>query len=172
MTSRRGLSLIEMVAAIGVISILAGMSITLIHSLLRVERTERVSLVQQNTLARLSREFRQDVRAAEATEPAGDVAQPLTSIVLKSSADEAIEYRIQDDSIVRTWRRGEKVERVETFKLRSGASAHLMVSEKPSQPVVSLLIDRKMGKRGAGDSREFRVDARLGRDHRFEAVGG
>lgn len=171
MTNRRGFSLIEMVAAIGVISILTGLSVTLIHSLLRVERIERAALVQQNTLVRLSREFRQDVREARATEPSGDVAEPLTNIVLQSSAGDAVEYRIRNDSVVRTWRRAEKAERTETFKLPSGATAHLMVSRKPGQAVVSLLIDRKAGKRGEGESREFRVDARVGRDHRFEAAG-
>ena len=171
MTNRRGLSLIEMVAAIGVMAILAGLSVTLISSLLRVERLERASLVQQTTLARLSREFRQDVRAARATEPSGADAEPVASIVLMSSTADNIEYQIKDDSIVRARRRSEQVVQTDIFKLPPGSTAHLAVSGKPGQAVVSLLIDRKAGKRGEGNSREFRVDARLGRDQRFVAVG-
>ena len=91
--------------------------------------------------------------------------------MLTSSAADAIEYRIRADSIVRTRRRSDEVERTETFRLPSGGTARLMVSGKPGQAVASLLIDRKTGKRGDGSSREFRVDARLGRDHRFAGEG-
>jgi type II secretory pathway pseudopilin PulG len=171
MTNRRGLSLIEMVAALGSIAILAGLGVTLIHSLLRVERSERASLAQQNNLARLSREFRQDVRGAHATEPAGDGAETLASILLKSSDQETVEYRIKGESIVRTRRHAEKIVRTETFKLPSVGTARLTVSGSSGQTVVSLLVDRKAGKRGEGDSREFRVDARLGRDRRFVGAG-
>lgn len=167
MTKRRGFSLIEMVAAIGGIVILAGLSVTLIHSLLRVERLERASLVQQTALAHLSRQFRQDVRSAQTVEPSGDDAGPLRGIVLKSPTHETIEYQAKDGSIVRTWRRSEKVERTESFKLSSEGTAQLSVSGKSDQAVVSLEIDRKAGKRGEVKSREFRVDARLGHDHRF-----
>ena len=171
MNNRRGLSLIEMVAAIGAISILAGLSVTIIHSLLRVERIERASLVQQATLSRLAQDFHRDARAAIGVEPSGDDSPPLEKIVFKLPADAQVEYVAKGDSIVRTERHAKDVQRTERFKLSPNASARLQTSGKPGQAVVSLMVDRKTGKRGEGSSREFRVDAMLGHDHRFAGKG-
>ena len=74
----RGYSLVEMVLVIGGLSIILGLCGSLLHTLLRLDRSGRESINDSTTLGRLARQFRRDVRSSHAAKPGDPGSLELT----------------------------------------------------------------------------------------------
>lgn len=98
-----GASLIELVFVIGIASVLVGISVTTIHRLLAAEREHERMVRSAVQLARLSRQFRDDVHAAVEAEIAADPAAelklaPASSATIVYTAAEATLTRVATDA--------------------------------------------------------------------------
>lgn len=171
MRARAGYTLIELVSAFGTVAVLAGLGVTLIQSLMRVERSGHALLVESATASRLAQQFRNDVRLARTVEPNEKNATPVDKIVLQLSENERVEYQTRGHTMVRSVRHDDREVRSEAFRLSSRATFHFEVAEEARKLFVKLLVAYQSGEKGEGAAREVRVDAELGRSRRFREAG-
>jgi prepilin-type N-terminal cleavage/methylation domain-containing protein len=165
---RRGYSLIEMLVVLTVGTVIVGISVAMLHSLLRAEQTGRDRVPQAGILARLAEQFRGDVAAALRQTPGARQAE--WPFVLAD--DRLVTYRALPGEVRREERTAGKLVRQESYVLASGSSAAIRVQGKDAPTVVNLII--VVGGEHPTAGREMRVTAVLGKDHRFtkSPVGG
>lgn len=147
---RRGFTLIEMIAAFTAGVVALGLSITLIQSLMRLDQSGRARLSEGAMLGQLARTFRDDVHAARSV-------QLGERLELRMSADEVITYGPDAGRLVRTRRVEGDVEHVESYRPPARSSPRFQQEEAMGRPFVILSFEPS----------SFRVEAALGRDHRF-----
>ena len=168
--SRRGFTLIEMLAAITVGSVMLGIGVGILHVLLRAEGTGRERVHQTQVLSRLAEQFRSDVGAAVRQIPAQGDRPKQWQFALADNR--TVTYRALPGEVRRDERTADKLVRQESYALPEGYTAVISVEREAKPAVASLVIAREPTPLAAG--REMRVAARLGKDHRFtkSPVGG
>jgi hypothetical protein len=136
---RRGYALIEMVLVIGGLTIILSLCGGLLHTLLRLDRAGRDSLSDATTLARLARQFRQDVRASREAKPGGPGSLELTR-----PDGPSVSYRIEAGRLLREEREKGAVRRRESYGVTrlgpvafdaDGSIVRLMLEKRPAGPV-------------------------------------
>jgi len=161
--NRRAYSLIEMLVAISMTTVLVGLAAGLIHVALKVDLEARARLAEDAGLARLASTFRDDVRAATAAE-----ARPDASLTLTAPGGTVIEYAIRPGRVARVVREGGQVRRRDGFALPTGASARWERFDDGGRPFIAFASERP-----AADNRPAwaatRIEAALGSDRRFLA---
>ncbi len=107
--SRRGYTLIEMLLVITGLAIVFGICVGMIHLLIRLDRGSRVRLAETTTIARLARQFRQDVHAAAA----------VRRIAGKDDAREGVELTLPEGRKVEYVREGDRLLRFDQSKAKA-----------------------------------------------------
>jgi prepilin-type N-terminal cleavage/methylation domain-containing protein len=135
--TRRGWTLIEVVAAIAVGSVIMGLGIALLHLLLRLDRETREDLRARAALARLAEQFRDDAHGAvgpASTPPhPGPWRFPLRG-------DRVAEYVQEADGLTRVERAGNEDQRRESYRLPAGTAVSVEVEESKSGRMAVLRI--------------------------------
>jgi type II secretory pathway component PulJ len=167
---RSGFTLVELLLVVGAITILLGLCAGLIHSLLRLDRIGRAHLGELAALGRVARQFRQDVRAAIRVEPAPGAAESAARLVLTQPAGRVVEYQARGAVLVRAEREGGQARRQEEFGLRSRGGARFLAREGDPGVFVTLVFARTAARTNEPLAAELRVEALLGKDHRFETT--
>ncbi len=162
MKGRRGFTLIEMVIVMTVGSVVTGLAVVLLGTLLHTENISRDHARQSTTLSRLAEQFRGDVRAATAVG-----SSDATSWEFAMEAPRTVIYRAESDALVRLERNGEELLRQERFSLPSGTAASMQIDKQPSATTVSLIVAPIEDDPPPRATRMIRFDAPLGADHRF-----
>jgi hypothetical protein len=165
--ARRGFSLIEVVLVIGGVAMLLGMSTGLLHLMLRLDRVGRSHYAETATIGRLSRQFRQDVRAAVGTKASDPDEGPLAKLELVMSEGHVVSYESRERGLTRTERQGESVRRREGYALPSCAGPRFLVRKDDDRVWVSLRLPRVAEPRPESLRHVLNVDALMGRDHRW-----
>ena len=162
MNRRRGYSLVEMVVVIATASVLLGLTVTLLYTLLRVERDGRDQIRHYTTLGRLAAQFRRDAHAATAASAIDNRQWKFTL-----SDNRAVTYRMEPGRLIRLEQAGEASPNRESFALPPGMTAAVEIDTDAEPTFVGLVMvptpegsERRRG-------RPIRIDAVLGRDHRF-----
>jgi hypothetical protein len=153
----------EMVAALTIGSVLLGIAVSVLALLMRVERIGREQVHQDAVTARLAQQFRDDVHAAtrlDATEAGKEGSWRLVF-----APDRTITYRALPQVIERDEMAAGKPVRHESYTLPAGCSARLIVPAKGRMPLASLIVASQ--KTSGPKDRDVRIDAMVGRDHRF-----
>jgi prepilin-type N-terminal cleavage/methylation domain-containing protein len=160
---RRGFSLIEMLVAITVGTVIFGIAVGTLHLLLRAEHTGRDRLYQTWTLGRLAEQFRSDIHAAVRPIPGDDARQEEWQFAL--AGDRIVTYRALPGEVEREQHTAGKLVHRESYVLPSGCSATIAVRSETLPAVASLVITGNgTPPAAAGD---MSVAAVLGKDHRF-----
>ncbi len=175
---RRGFSLIEMLAALTVGSVLMGIAVSILAMLMRIERGGREQLHQDMVTARLARQFRDDVHAATRLAPAEAGGKGSWQLVL--APDHTVTYRALPEVVERDEAEAGKPARHESYTLPAGWSARLIAPAGAGPPLASLdvgVVPPSVDVGVAvvlpprGDSTTVaptvRIEALVGRDHRF-----
>ena len=149
---RRGFTLVEMMVAISVGTVLLGLAALLIGSLMKLDRAGRARLAEESRLDRLAQVFRADVHAATGLAPGA----PAGELRLILPGGRSVAYRAGPGAVVRARPDGE-----ERFALPPGSMARLDVGRSS----VGLTVGREPGHPG------LRVEAVPGTDHRFADPG-
>lgn len=165
--SRRGFSLIEVVLVIGGVAMILGMSTGLLHLMLRLDRVGRSHYAETATIGRLSRQFRQDVRAASGTKVSDPDEGPLSKLELVLDEGQVVSYETREHGLTRTARQGESVRRREGYALPSCAGPRFIVRKDDDRVWVSLSLPRVAKPRPESLRHVLHVDALMGRDHRW-----
>lgn len=164
---RRGFTLIEMVCAITVSALLMGIAVLLLASLLKSEWSGREHFERGNSLDSLADRFRRDVHAAvDAPAKLTDGREAWDMPVAIDGFSHYIRYEVDGEYITRHEHNSEHPERWETYALPKGCTVSIETETIGDERIVCLIIAAKDASPTAG--RNVRIEAQLGRDHRFE----
>jgi prepilin-type N-terminal cleavage/methylation domain-containing protein len=158
---RRGFTLIEMVAALTVGTVIMGIGVGMVHLLLRTERTGRGRVPQSRIVARLAQQFRSDVNAAERQVAGAKAAQWQFEL----AQHRLVSYRAVPGGVEWNERKDGKLVRQEVFVLPREFSAAISGPGRTTPAVLNLVITDKAEPWSPG--RELLVTAVLGKDQRF-----
>jgi prepilin-type N-terminal cleavage/methylation domain-containing protein len=168
---RLGYTLIEVLVAVGIVSMLMTAAAVALQTMYRVDRQLKDNMAYGQVSPRLSLQLRIDVHSAtDITMLEGPNETDGLSLTLATTG-ERIEYRSEVGRIVRTRRLEEKVLGREVYYLGKTATFRWTKTSHPS-PRVELEIVRLMGKIDSADARQVdRVVAAIGIRNRYEEEG-
>ncbi|WP_145267459.1 PulJ/GspJ family protein [Tautonia plasticadhaerens] len=160
-------TLIEVLAAMTVSSVLLATTATVITLVFRLDRLGRDELTASIAEGRLAADLRADVRSS------GDLGLapegPSDALQLLGPGGRSISYRSEGDDLIRVRRDGEGADRLERYRLLPGTTARWEVlGDGPSRRVALELDSPKAPKTEGAGRRLLRIEATLGRDRRFE----
>ncbi len=174
MQQRRGVTLVEMLVVISTMSVIMGLGITTIFLMMRAEGSGAKTLVDSMTYARMANSFRQDVHAAHDVQLVADAADKH-SLSLRMSQTEQVTYQIDDENVVRIAKTNDKVDHLEQFRLpnvKAGFELHPHQTAGEGALIELVLTRRHSAATDQHEAvlptREYRIKALIGRDHRFE----
>lgn len=167
--NRRGLSLIEMLVVITASAIVIGMVAGMIQMLIRAERAAQDHLVRTATADQLARSFRQHVRAAVQAD--SEQRDGTATLQLKVGENAEVEFRSRKDAVIRIDREAGQVRRQEKYSLPARSVARFETHDDAGTTTVSLVVIHQPSATEQAPTRELRVEATLGRDHRFVPRG-
>lgn len=162
--SRAGFTLIELMAAVVVMSLIAATISALLLAFTRSSDGLQQSLQLRRTLARLGEQFRRDVRAARA-------AQHEDGLKLTTPSG-LIEYRHSDEGLERlaTSGAGEVVQRE---RYRFPRATHVTWELSPGRPqTITLQLTENADESQAAPRLLTTITAALGSDCRFDPPAG
>jgi prepilin-type N-terminal cleavage/methylation domain-containing protein len=167
-SSRRGYSLVEMLATMVVAAAVLTVVTCWLVSLLRGESAGRDHLLYAQTQDHLARQFRHDVHAAlEVRPPAGDDAAQLLTLELAGGT--VVEYRLDGNLLNRLERSGAEVRRRESYRLPPPGRARVELEPADEPTLASLLIDQRAVETKQPNGNTLRIDARCGLHQRLAA---
>jgi hypothetical protein len=154
--------LIEMVLVIGAATIVMGLCASVLSGLFRIQRSGQAGVVDATALARLARQFRQDVRAADAAKPGAGTLE------LTGQGAASVVYRVEGRRLLREARRGGEVRAREAYAAdRLGPVAFGADGAR-----VWAVLGRRPGEPRALARPPVRVEARLGKDRGLGQLAG
>jgi type II secretory pathway component PulJ len=145
-----------MLTVISVMSLLLSGAAVALHGMYRANSAARTELESGARLARLSGQFRADVRAAQSAE----VKDRLLD--LRLSADRRIAYEAATGRVNRTVYQQDQVEHRDTFRLAPDMTVRWEAVKRERADMLSACVERTRGMAA-------QIDSRLAADHRFEA---
>ncbi len=162
---KRGFTLIEMVGAITVGSVLMGAAVVLLCALIRAEGGGREHGQRLESLARLADRFRRDVHAAvDAPARAADGRAAWDLPLAADGISHFIRYEVEGDYITRHESGQDNAPRWDTYALPENGAVSIETEPIGRRRLVRLLIAPK---HAAG--KIIGVEAVLGSDRRFAA---
>lgn len=135
MTRRSAFTLAELVVVLTAGSVLLTIAITTVHRSMSIHRQGERHDRDHATVARLSREFRRDVRLAAAAELKAGV---LTLIPADTKRQTPITYEVVEGRLVRRQPRAEGLERREVYEF--GSNVEIALTRLPESSQIRLLI--------------------------------
>jgi hypothetical protein len=164
--SRRGYSLIEMVAIIAVTSMLMSIVATTLVTMLRLGHASGERVAWQATWHRLMNDFRDDAHAATSASSAGPVR-------FLYGVDGAVVYRATERAIEREEFRGGGPPATESYALPEAYAAKLSLEEGTSSQMAVIALARTADSTEAPiavATQPLVITALVGRDWRLTAL--
>jgi len=135
MKRRRAVSLVELLLAMSACAAILTMSTTLIHRVLHAQSKARLFFDSERAALRLAEHFRRDVHAATAAADA-NLGEDVF-LRLQFAADEVVEYRRSETTVVRIDRNGNETRAREEFAFPANIEVTL---RKESADLLALTI--------------------------------
>ncbi len=173
MNRRRGVSLIEMIAAMGIGAVMMGVAVSLLYTLLRTEGSGREHLRHSSVLGRLADQFRRDVHEAKSVGDLSDGEETVGGVSdgegrqFELAPGRTVTYRLEPGTLVRSEQVDGEVQRRESFALPPGTTASIRIQAGTDPTIVSLMITPVAEPARQPGRRTARIDAVLARDRRF-----
>lgn len=167
-----------MLVVIALTGVITTAAITTIITMLRLEgRTTQIWLSQQ-TLLRLSDDFRSDAHAAKSAEITTQNAAPALIFQDKTESTKSVTYLVTENQVTRRESDGDKLLRTEVYRLPDSQVTFGSTTSKNDPPrmetgeTVQLTCRRPnappMNQRTPPPLHDEHIVAVIGRDHRFE----
>jgi type II secretory pathway pseudopilin PulG len=169
----RGFTLIHAVVVMTVMTVLLAICTSTLLALVQAGRSLERQRLQNTVVSRLSRHLRDDVRAARFAEldpsDGGDTA--AKRLILGMNEPRRIEYRIENDRIVRAVREGDTTRHRESYHGTIWVSLGWRLEQVDGHRAVSLALARESDGQAiaAPAAGALRITAVLGADRRFLA---
>lgn len=164
--SRRAFTLMEMLVTITVGSVAMAIAVSMLYTIMRVERNGREHVAQTGVLARLVEQFRDDMAAAvlPVTVPNDSASQWQFTLPDHRTAT----YRFLPGEVQRDEcedNQNNAPLRHESYRLAADQKAAIVIDQKSNPTTAELVVSSESTP--ARPACELRFAARLGKDHRF-----
>ncbi|MDR3638653.1 MAG: type II secretion system protein [Isosphaeraceae bacterium] len=166
---RRGYSLIEMLIVISGIAILFGMSVGMIHMLLRLDRGNRARIGEKTTISRLAHALRRDAHAAVAARRVE--AEGHEGVAFDLGKGHKVDYVDEGGRLVRHETAPGETPRREAYRLPSRGRPKLELREEAGQRWAILTLDRNPNAQEIAPARPVVVEAWIGKDAGLARAG-
>jgi prepilin-type N-terminal cleavage/methylation domain-containing protein len=163
---RCGFTLIEVVLVVGAVAVVTGLCAGLLRVLLRLDRVAKSHALETATVARLARQFRQDVHASIG-QPVGNENEPATKLELALPGGRSVLYEAHERAVARSQRLGAAVERRETYNLPYCRDPRFVVRSENDRACAILQLPKNV-EGSAGARAALRIEALAGRDRRLD----
>jgi prepilin-type N-terminal cleavage/methylation domain-containing protein len=166
---RRGFTLLEMLVVIAVSTIIVGIAVSLVITMMHLEKQSRKRLGSFRIQGQLAEQYRRDVRAATGLSPVktADKEGEQAGCELQFDSERLVRYRVDGPRIVRTELAGDRPVRNESYRLLSGATAQFQLPEGESPAIAGLRIVPRDDAKRRVPVQSLRIEAVLAADHRF-----
>lgn len=175
---RRGTSLIEVVTAMSIASVMLLAAFRVLHTVLMVERTTTRAIFSSHSADRLARAFRTDIHAARNVETATASGDQPESMTLALANGESIRYEVETKGISRVARLHNQSTQRELFRFPESTSCRFERRANPDRVRLLLKLPRDPSERlkssglhpsraAAPSDRLIPIEAVIARDHRF-----
>jgi prepilin-type N-terminal cleavage/methylation domain-containing protein len=172
--SRRGVSLIEMVVVISMLTIVIGLVGMTFHLLLRSERLVSQSFITERTISRLAIQFRDDVHQSDTGVLSSGSESEKPVLTLGNESGIQIRYLVIAEGLVRLLVANDRVTARDDFRLPdcrlslfSGSdgesSLQRLVIERPGAALVKTHQE-------SAPLRAMKIDAHLNQKNRFSSA--
>lgn len=166
-TRRRGISsLIETMVAMSLIAVLFATGVGLIGLVVRLSRGDREAIAATIAEDRLASDLRADVHAAIGMNRVED--QTAARLDLEPAGGGSLSYAHDGDRLLRTRIDPAGGRRIETYRLPKGTAVRWESREREGATLVVLVLEMADRTGTARKPRPVRIEAVLGRDHRYE----
>jgi type II secretory pathway pseudopilin PulG len=158
---RGGWALLELLVVITCATAMLALAVGLIFQMLKIDGAERSRVVASSNLERLARDLRADGHSASQT---AEFAPGR--LVLTQADGRSVEYAVRPRDILRTSRRGEKVDHREEYRLPEATVARFDSPSEGTRPMVAVVLSldaTRPGKTVDPGYRDYRIEAVLGR---------
>ena len=135
-----GISLVEVVVAMGIATVLMGISMTTMHTVMRTERETSKAAWLGSSFHRFSRLIRSDIHAATSLDFQKGTPQNSSELTIQKAGDEVVKYRIEGHRIFRVVSRQDKKVHQDTFHLPEGSHAYFFEQSRLNQ--AGIFIDQ------------------------------
>lgn len=169
--SRRGASLVELMIVMSLSSVVLIIGGQVIQTLLRSERNGATSLVESRSRSRLNRDFRRDVRAAQALSPIVVDDGDRTVCELQLEHNRRVIYRRTDQAtLARIEMLDGTVQSRDDYAVAPGETTVVSSSETPLLVLTHrwFPVTNSGAVAASGAEHEIRIVAALGRDERLK----
>ncbi|MCA9016173.1 MAG: hypothetical protein KDA77_12645 [Planctomycetaceae bacterium] len=133
-----GVSLVEVVVAMGIATILMGISMTTMHTVLRAERETSKAAWLGSSFHRFSRLMRSDIHAATSLNFQDGTAESSPQLTIQKTGDEVVKYRIEGHRIFRVVTRKDQRVHQDTFHLPEGSHAYFFQQPRLNQAGIAI----------------------------------
>ena len=175
---RKGITIIETIVLMTGVAAMLGLCVLLLQFLLKLDGQSRARLDGASALARLARQFRQDVHAAGRASLVDHSAARPSELRIESGKDRIVAYEVKGDAaVVRVETlKGAQVRR-ESYEIPRSGSIQLAVKKLGGQSFASLTSNHLVSKIPSDPPRLFEVIALVGKNRdwaggKAAAVGG
>jgi len=133
-----GVSLVEVVVAMGIATILMGISMTTMHTVLRTERETSKAAWLGSSFQRFSRLIRSDIHAATSLDFLEGSTRDSPELTIRKPGKEVVKYRIKDNRISRVVTRNDQQIHQDGFYLPEGSHAYFFQRKRLNQAGISI----------------------------------
>lgn len=165
---RRGVSLVEIMAAMTVLTVVLGLTVALLEMLLRLNTAGGEHAAHEATIARLGRAFRRDVRDADLVSRCDEGGTSGTLTLGHSGRAPIVEYQIRKAEVVRVEWDGDEIVKQERYALPLNSAPRFERPVPKDRHVLALVVNRRARKTETGVVHPMRIEASLGAARRFE----
>jgi hypothetical protein len=143
-----------------------GLCAGLLRVLLRLDGVAKSHALETATVARLARQFRQDVHAGTG-QPADNENEPATKLELALPGGRSVLYEAHERAVARSQRLGAAVERRETYNLPYCRDPRFLVRHENGRAWAIFQLPQNLDG-NAGARAGLRIEALAGRDRRLD----
>jgi hypothetical protein len=166
LTSRRGITIIEVLVVATGVAMLLGLCAVSIQLLMKLNSEGMARFSAAASFERLARQVREDTHASETAQITVDDKKAGASAGLRLvfAPNHVVAYMAGDGGVIRTESRSDKVVRHETFGLTRGGGVQFEIREEGPRRLVALVVTRPAGKSPTEPPRPLEVLALQGKD--------
>jgi len=134
-----GMTLVELLVAISVSSVIMCGSGVLLHGMYRADKETRLGIAADASVARFSLQFRRDAHAASQVRALPDTDGTSPGFAFRGTGSSAVEYRWQVPDLIRSVTESDQVVHRDSFRFGPGASVTWQLPP-PGSPLVAVQI--------------------------------
>jgi hypothetical protein len=163
--ARRGVTIIETIVLMTGVAAMLGLAVILLQLLMRLDGDSRTRFDAATSLARLARQFRDDVHTTGSVRLIEPSAPRAPVLRIEPAPGRTIEYQVRgDDRVLRVEKNKGADVRRESFLVPRSGSIRLSIDDHDGRRFAALTVDRRAAKNRTDPPRRYEILALVGKN--------